>query len=135
MISQPRAECAGALEWRRDLHVRASLVISHDGVKTVGPRFIRLLREIESRGSIRQASLSLGIGYRHAIEWIQRAERVLDRPVVRRRAGGGPGGGASLTREGKRLVVVYDRVGRDIVRRLARAEMEFFPDDDGDSHT
>lgn len=119
--------CPGALRWHGDLRTRAVLIITHQGQKVLGPRFVRLLREIEARGSIRRATRELGLGYRHAIAWIQRAEIALERPLVTRHAGGGRAGGASLTSEGRELIAAYQRVADRVTDVLADAEALFFP--------
>jgi len=100
------------------------LILESEGEKVLGPRFVRLLEEIEARGSVLRAARRLGIGYRHAIAWIQRAETVLRRPLVERRAGGMAGGGSTLTGEARALVHSYRRVGRALDRIVARARTE-----------
>ena len=97
------------------------LILEAEGEKVLGPRFVRLLEEIETRGSVLRAARRLGIGYRHAIAWIQRAESELRRPLVERRAGGMAGGGSKLTGEARALVHSYRRVGRALDRVVARA--------------
>jgi molybdate transport system regulatory protein len=103
------------------------LIVTHEGEKVLGPRFVRLLREIDARGSIRQATQALSLGYRHAIAWIQRAEAALDRPLVTRHAGGGRSRGAALTDDGRAVIEAYSLVEDRITRVLTRAEALFFP--------
>jgi len=110
--------------WSAGLRARAVLILEAEGEKVLGPRFVRLLEEIESRGSVLRAARRLSIGYRHAIAWIQRAEAVLRRPLVERQAGGATGGGSRLTGEGLALVRSYRRVGRALDRIVARARTE-----------
>jgi len=100
------------------------LILESEGEKVLGPRFVRLLEEIEARGSVLGATRRLGIGYRHAIAWIKRAETALRRPLVERRAGGMAGGGSKLTGEARALVHSYRRVGRALDRIVARARNE-----------
>src|SRR5690242_2669254 len=92
-----RRACPGSAVWRHRARARAVLIVTVDGEKVLGPRFIRLLEEIRTQGSVRRAAFSLGIGYRHAIDWIRRAEALVERPLVIRRAGGVAGGGSGLT--------------------------------------
>ena len=113
------SDCA-PVHWRGALDARALLVVEHAGEKVLGPRFVRLLDGIGAHGSIRQAALEMGIGYRHALAWISRAERVLGRPLVVRHAGGVAGGGAGLTLDGIQLVRAYHRISRSL-RRVVRA--------------
>jgi molybdate transport system regulatory protein len=110
--------------WRDHIHARATLIVTLDGEKVLGPRFVRLLEEIDRAGSMRRAALALGLGYRHAIAWIHRAESVLERPLVVRRIGGVAGGGSGLTHEGALLVRNYHRVSRALGRVVERAERD-----------
>jgi molybdate transport repressor ModE-like protein len=110
------------VQWRDRIRALAVLIIDRDGEKVLGPRFIRLLEEIDRQGSVRQAALTLGLGYRHAIAWIRRAESVLDRSLVVRQAGGAAGGGSGLTADGELLIHRYHRVSRAIGKVVARAE-------------
>lgn len=101
------------------------LILEAEGEKVLGPRFVRLLEEIEARGSVLGAARRLGLGYRHAIAWIQRAETVLRRPLVERHVGGVAGGGSRLTHDAEVLVRSYRRVGRALDRIVSRARTEF----------
>ena len=112
--------CSWSVTARNDLRARAVLVVIQRGEKVIGPRFIRLLEEIRAQGSVRQAAMELGIGYRHAIAWIRRAEQALDRPLVARRAGGAAGGGSVLTAEGIALIQAYDRISKAIGKVVER---------------
>ena len=119
-----RRVCPGAAVWRHQARARAVLIVAVNGEKVLGPRFIRLLEEIRTQGSVRRAALSLGIGYRHAIDWIRRAEALVERPLVIRRAGGVAGGGSGLTPEGVMLVRKYRRISRALGKIAAHAEEE-----------
>jgi molybdate transport system regulatory protein len=119
-----RGACLWSVTTRDDLRARAVLVVVQRGEKVIGPRFIRLLEEIRARGSVRQAALELGVGYRHAIAWIRRAEQALDRPLVVRRAGGVAGGGSGVTPEGLALIRTYGRISRAIGKIVERAGRE-----------
>ncbi len=115
-----------SVEWGDGITARASLLVTHEGEKVIGPRFVRLLREITAQGSVRGAARRLNVGHRHAIAWIRRAEAVLGRSLVQRHAGGVGGGGAALTPAGETLVLAYVAVQADIARRLAAARTEIF---------
>ncbi|HEX5437000.1 MAG TPA: hypothetical protein VFW98_07570 [Gemmatimonadaceae bacterium] len=123
--SRPRRRtCPGAARWRGDLRARAVLIVDSNGETVLGPRFIRLLEEIDRAGSVRQAALHLGLGYRHALAWIGRAEQVLGRALVVRQAGGVAGGGSGLTAQGADLIRRYRRVASVLGRVVERAEHE-----------
>lgn len=121
--SERRRRCPGSASWASGLRARAVLMVTGpDGEKVLGPRFVRLLEEVRDRGSIRRAALALGLGYRHALDWIRRAEATLGRPLVVRHAGGAAGGGAGLTDDGIALVRNYRRVSAQLARIAAHAE-------------
>jgi molybdate transport repressor ModE-like protein len=121
---QQRVLCPGSATWRHGMRARAALIVDHNEGKVLGPRFVRLLEEIHAQASVRHAALTVGVGYRHAIAWIRRAEQLLARPLVTRRAGGVDGGGAGLTREAVALVRSYRRLSRAIDGIVRRAERE-----------
>lgn len=106
------------------MHARAALIVDHEGGKVVGPRFVRLLEEIDAQGSVSRATTTLRLGYRHAIRWIRHAESVLGRSLVVRRSGGAAGGGSGLTVDGVALVRAYRRVSHAIDELVCRAETE-----------
>lgn len=109
---------------RRPGRQRAALIVDHQDGKVLGPRFVRLLEEIDAKGSVSRATATVGLGYRHAINWIRHAESVLGYALVVRRAGGAAGGGSGLTAEGVALVRSYRRESRVIDRIVRRAETE-----------
>ena len=118
-----------SVEWSTRITARACLFVALDGEKVIGPRFVRLLREITAQGSVRGAARRMNVGHRHAIAWIQRAEALLGRPLVQRHAGGAGGGGAALTAAGDTLVRAYLAVEADIKRRLDAARTEILGGD------
>ena len=116
--------CRNSIRWRSGARARAVLIVVRDGDKIIGPRFIEMLEEIDARGSIRAAAASLGIGYRHALAWIRRAEMLVGQGLVERHAGGPAGGGARLTVKAQRVTRAYRRVNSSIYRLVERAERE-----------
>lgn len=116
--------CRNSIRWRGGARARAVLIVLRDGDKIIGPRFIQLLDGIEARGSIRAAASELGLGYRHALAWITRAELLVGQPLVNRHAGGAAGGGAVLTDKARRVSAAYRRVNSSIYRLVERAERE-----------
>ena len=116
--------CRNSVRWRGGARARAVLIVVRDGDKIIGPRFIQMLEEIDARGSIRAAAASLGIGYRHALAWITRAELLVGQALVERHAGGQAGGGASLTDKAQGVARAYRRVNASIYRLVERAERE-----------
>jgi molybdate transport system regulatory protein len=65
---------------------------------------LKILNEVEKRGSILAASKSLNMSYRAAWGKIKATEDCLGRPLLTRQVGGASGGGSKLTPLAKALV-------------------------------
>ena len=83
------------------------LFLDEAGDKFFGEGPCRLLRGVEETGSLRAASLSMGMAYTKALKILKNAERALGFPLTERTAGGKDGGGSRLTREGKEWLERY----------------------------
>jgi molybdate transport system regulatory protein len=93
----------------------------------MGPRYVRLLEEIDRRGSIREACSRIGLSYRTCLNRIRQMERVLGSPVIHTTRGGATGGGSELTDEARELTRLYrqwraelERSSDTLFRRLRR---------------
>jgi molybdate transport system regulatory protein len=93
----------------------------------MGPRYVRLLEEIDRRGSIREACSRIGLSYRTCLNRIRRMERVLGAPVIHTTRGGSSGGGSELTAEARDIIRLYrawrtdlERLSDETFRRLRR---------------
>ncbi len=93
----------------------------------MGPRYVRLLEEIDRRGSIREACSRIGLSYRTCLNRIRRMERVLGAPVILTTRGGASGGGSELTAEAREIIRLYrkwhvelERSSHELFRRLRR---------------
>jgi molybdate transport system regulatory protein len=90
----------------------------------LGDGGIALLRAIDGTGSVRAGARDVGWSYRHALAYLENAERALGYRVVERARGGNERGGARLTAEGRELVRRYTRFRTRLdsaVQRLYRA--------------
>ncbi|WP_313481905.1 molybdenum-dependent transcriptional regulator [Atlantibacter hermannii] len=76
------------------------------------PRRIALLKQIEHTGSISQGAKLANISYKSAWDAINEMNQLSEQPLVDRATGGKGGGGASVTRYGKRLIQLYDLLGQ-----------------------
>jgi molybdate transport system regulatory protein len=81
----------------------------------------RLLRAIETEGSLRAASEKLGISYRKAWGDLRKAEETLNTALVERRRGGQCGGRMDLTSQGKIWIREYSKFRGDIEKAVAKA--------------
>ncbi len=80
----------------------------------VGDGGIHLLGGIHRYGSLARTVREIGWSYRHAWGYLRRAERALQTPIVRNRAGRGTARGMELTETGhlllERLRALRDRI-------------------------
>lgn len=88
----------------------------------LGDGGMALLRAIATTGSIRAAVSEVGWSYRHALGYLDNAERALGYALIERARGGNERGGAALTARGQALVRRYTRFRT----RLDRALQTFY---------
>jgi molybdate transport system regulatory protein len=87
----------------------------------MGPNYFRFLRAVDETGTIRQAGKAVGWSYRTCLNRIRRMEDVLGTRVLETARGGTSGGGARLSSEGRRLLVLFERWQRDVADYTQRA--------------
>ncbi|MBI2203180.1 MAG: LysR family transcriptional regulator [Candidatus Rokubacteria bacterium] len=112
-----------------EMHGRSHrLTPQHKVWLEAGNRFVlgdggmALLRAIAATGSIRAAASEVGWSYRHALGYLDNAERALGYALIERARGGNERGGAALTARGQALVQRYTRFRT----RLDRALQTFY---------
>ena len=86
----------------------------------------RLLKAIESTGSLTAASKMLGISYRKAWGDLKKAEKHLGISLVRKQRGGKAGGKTSLTKEGKKWIVAYGKFRNDVKKTVDKSHKKYF---------
>jgi len=79
---------------------------------------IILLEKIRDNGSITQAAKSMEISYRHAWELVDSMNSQAARPLVAAATGGRNGGGAVLTKEGEKAIVLFWELYADFQKYL-----------------
>jgi molybdate transport system regulatory protein len=85
--------------------------IEYKGKPVLGKGGAQILEQIENEKSISKTAEKLGMSYRYVWSYLQKLEENLGGQVVERfRGGKSGGGGARLTRLGKRLLAEYKRV-------------------------
>jgi molybdate transport system regulatory protein len=94
----------------------------------MGPRYVRLLEEIDRHGSISEACREIGLSYRTCLNRLRQMERVLGTRVVETTRGGTLGGGARVTPEAHELIGLYrgwrlevERLSEEAFRRMRGA--------------
>ena len=86
----------------------------------------RLLKAIETGGSLRAASEMLNISYRKAWGDLQKAQKALNTALVEKRRGGSKGGETFLTGEGKKWLRAYTDFRSDIEKAVKKAGQRHF---------
>ena len=84
--------------------VKTKVWLEHNGRFVVGDGGLRLLLGILEHGSLLGAARQIRWSYRHAWEYLRRAEAALGMPLTRPRPGKGSSRGSALTEAG-RLVI------------------------------
>lgn len=94
---------------------------AEDGRYLMGPRTHRLLRAIETTGSLKAAARVAGFSYRAAWSRVREVEAALGFPLVASKSGGERGGGSRLTPEGRAFLEAYEHFLAEAERGLGRA--------------
>ncbi|MGQ9530123.1 MAG: winged helix-turn-helix domain-containing protein [Candidatus Bathycorpusculaceae bacterium] len=85
--------------------------LEYKGKPVLGKGGAQILEQIEKEKSISKAAEKLGISYRYVWSYLQRIKKALGEPVVETYRGGkSGGGGARLTKNGKKLLEEYKRM-------------------------
>ncbi len=106
----------------KPLKTRFKLWLSSEDAEGVfGDGKWRLLKSIDTEGSLRAASQSLHISYRKAWGDLKKAQQCLNVPLVEKQRGGALGGRTELTEQGKNWVDAYTRFRSDIEKAAEKA--------------
>ena len=89
--------------------VRSKVWLEKDGKLLMGWGRATLLERIDQLGSISAAAKSMKLAYRNAWLWVEAMNRLAAVPLVEKSSGGGLGGYARLTEEGRRIVTEYKK--------------------------
>ncbi|MHC4556766.1 MAG: winged helix-turn-helix domain-containing protein [Planctomycetota bacterium] len=109
------------------LRARFKLWLSSKDVEGVfGDGKWRLLKSVESTGSLSAASKSLRISYRKAWGDLNKAQDALNIALVEKQRGGNTGGQTVLTGEGKKWVKAYTKFRGDIEKAVEKAYEKHF---------
>jgi len=106
----------------KKLRARFKLWLSTKDVEGVfGDGKWRLLKAIETEGSLSAASQKLGISYRKAWGDLKKAQEALNITLIDKQRGGRLGGKTSLTDKGKKWVEAYTKFRSDIEKAAEKA--------------
>ncbi len=107
------------------MRVFVKVTVVDEDRRFMGPGAYQLLTLTDELGSLRQASMQMGMSYSKAHAIVKRAERALDGPLLDSRVGGTNGGGAALTALGKRTLEAYDVMRQSVNEVAEQAFLEF----------
>lgn len=88
----------------------------------------RLLRGVETTGSLRASAIQMGMAYTKALKLLQNAENALGYPLTTRTSGGRDGGGSRLTSEGEEWLKRYEAYRDACIQANRKLYLAFFPD-------
>lgn len=88
----------------------SNFIIKSGGSDFILRKRIELLKHIESTGSILQAAKEVPMSYKSAWDAIDMMNNLSPQPVLERQAGGRKGGGSKLTKFGKNLIAMYEKI-------------------------
>ncbi|MBO5461475.1 MAG: NTP transferase domain-containing protein [Ruminococcus sp.] len=91
-----------------------------------GPGMIILLKQIQSLGSVREASEKSGFSYSKAWSMLRTAEEEYGKELVARQTGGKYGGEARVTAEGLELIRRYEALEKEVQSFADERFKEFF---------
>ena len=94
---------------------------SKDAEGVFGDGKWRLLKAIETEGSLTGACELLGISYRKAWGDLKKAEECLNTALLVKQRGGNMGGHTTLTEQGKKWVKAYTRFRHDVEKAVEKA--------------
>lgn len=79
----------------------------------VGAGRIKLLKAIESEGSLSKAAMSIGMSYKKAWTLVDAANKSAKEAVVTKTIGGEKGGGTVITPYGKKLIKAFETINKN----------------------
>lgn len=92
----------------------------------------RLLHAVDETGSLRAASLKMGISYSKSLTTLHRAEKILGYPLTEKNIGGKGGGGSRLTDGAREFMQKYEQYRDACYRENQRIFQEIFAEELGE---
>ncbi len=109
------------------IHLKISLC-SEDGPRFFGSGVYQLLLGIRRTGSLRAATMEMGMAYSKAFRIMKTAEEQFGFPLTRRKTGGAGGGGSELTPKAEDLVERYEALMRECKELSGTLYEKYFSD-------
>jgi molybdate transport system regulatory protein len=110
---------------KRTMKIGYKVWLDHNG-KAFGDGPYELLRRVEKRMSLHQASRQMNMSYSKAWRLIHTMEERLGFTLLERKVGGQSGGGSRVTLQGKDLMDHYERFRREVEKNLEKIYQKHF---------
>ena len=98
--------------------IKSRIWIELDDNVLLGEGRVRLIKAIDTTGSLSKAAKSLNMSYKKAWTLIDAVNKSSEQPVIITSVGGKNGGGAQLTPYGKKLITAFDTINTDCWKYL-----------------
>lgn len=98
--------------------IKSRIWIECNDQVVLGEGRVRLLKSIETEGSLSKAAKALGISYKKAWQLLDSVNKSSEKPIIVTSIGGKGGGGAELTAYGKSLVTAFEEINKNCWRFL-----------------
>lgn len=110
--------------------IEALLTWRGQGRAPIGRERIAMLEAVAEHGSITAAARALGLSYKTVWDGIDAINNLLPRPALIAQTGGRGGGGATLTEDGRKLILSFHRLEEKLshIAAALAEESEFHPD-------
>ena len=96
-----------------DYKIKSRIWIEAGDKVLLGEGRVKLLKAIESEGSLSKAAKTIGMSYKKAWTLVDAVNKSAKSEVVEKSVGGQQGGGTILTPYGKRLVETFDAINEN----------------------
>ena len=93
--------------------IKSRIWIEIDNKVLLGEGRVRLLKAIETTGSLSKAAKTLKISYKKAWSLVDSVNKSAKKPITISSIGGKGGGGAKLTPYGKSLITAFENINKN----------------------
>jgi len=99
---------------KQDLEIKSKFWFEKEGKPIFGEGRYRILKAVESEGSISKAAKKLDMSFRYTWYNLDRAEKNLGIRLLEREKGGTGGGKSFLTAQARFLMEKYDQIKQEV---------------------
>ena len=95
------------------MKIKSKIWIESDEGIIISEGRIKLLKLIETTGSLNKASKEMNISYQKAWKLVDASNKASKMPLIETQIGGNKGGGTVLTPYGKLLIDSFEKINRE----------------------